>query len=95
MQWLKSVYNFIFFKGLADENDNFSREIWTGRNKKKKSFFPWNISSNCYNFEATQTLKIPTRGLDKVSKASVTFMFPAWSLQVKERASLKGGQAAE
>lgn len=47
-------------------------------------FFPSNISSNCYNFEATQTLKIPTRGLDKVSKASVTFMFPAWSLQVKE-----------
>lgn len=48
-------------------------------------FFFWNISSNCYNFEATQTLKIPTRGLDKVSKALVTFMFPAWSLQVKER----------
>lgn len=45
--------------------------------EKKKSFFSWNISSNCYNFEATQTLKIPTRGLDKVSKASVTFMFPA------------------
>lgn len=48
--------------------------------KKKKEvffFFSWNISSNCYNFGATQTSKIPTRGLDKVSKASVTFMFPA------------------
>lgn len=63
--------------------------------EKKKVLFSWNISSNCYNFEATQTLKIPTRGLDKVSEASVTFMFPAWSLQVKERGSLKGGQPVE
>lgn len=45
--------------------------------EEKKVLFSWNISSNCYNFEATQTLKIPTRGLDKVSEASVTFMFPA------------------
>lgn len=25
--------------------------------EKKKVLFSWNISSNCYNFEATQTLK--------------------------------------
>lgn len=45
--------------------------------EEKTPLFSWNIFSNCHNFKATQTLKIPTRGLDKVSKASVTFMFPA------------------
>lgn len=56
------------------KNDNYNREILTGG---RDVFNFSDGGSSCYNFKELEPFKkIPTHGLDKVTEASVTFMFP-------------------